>query len=197
MLYGLRTKDDADKVFKYGPGGGAPPYILSQLNGNYRQASFLDNEHSIENKADADAYLARLKGSAVSFDQEIECVRHDMALGVTPPDFVLAKTLIQMRTLRAPAAEKSSLVESVVRRTKAKGIPGNYAAQATAIISKEFYPALDRQIAVVSEMQKGATHDAGIWAAAAGWRLLHGIAAELGRRPTASPRRSTSWASIW
>jgi uncharacterized protein (DUF885 family) len=164
VLYGLQTKDDADAAFNYGPGGGAPPYILSQLNGNYQQLpSFLDNEHSIETKSDADAYLARLKATAVSFDQEIECVRHDMALGVTPPDFALAKTLIQMQALRAPAAEKSSLVESVVRRTKAKGIAGDYAAQATAIISKEFYPALDRQIAVVREMQKGATHDAGIW----------------------------------
>lgn len=164
VLYGLQQKDDADKAFKYGPGGAAPPYILSQLNGNYQQLpSFLDNEHSIENKADADAYLARLKATAVSFDQEVECVRHDMALGVTPPDFVLAKTLIQMQNLRTPPAEKSSLVESVVRRTKAKGIAGDYAAQASAIISKEFYPALDRQIAVVREMQKGATHDAGIW----------------------------------
>jgi uncharacterized protein (DUF885 family) len=164
VLYGLQTKDDADKAFNYGPGGGAPPYFISQLNGNYQQLpSFLDNEHSIENKSDADAYLARLKGFAVSLDQEIECVRHDMALGVTPPDFALAKTLVQMQTLRAPAADKSSLVESVVRRTKAKGIPGDYAAQATAIVSKEFYPALDRQIAVVREMQKNASHDAGIW----------------------------------
>jgi uncharacterized protein (DUF885 family) len=164
VLYGLQAKDNADRAFNYGPGGGGPPYILSQLDGNYQQLpAFLDNQHTIENKSDADAYLARLKGSAVSLDQEVECVRHDMALGVVPPDFALAKALVQMQALRAPAAEKSSLVESIARRTKAKGIAGDYAAQAATIIRKEFYPALDRQIAVVREMQQGASHDAGVW----------------------------------
>jgi uncharacterized protein (DUF885 family) len=164
VIYGLRTNDAANKAFRYGPGGAGQPYILSQLNGAYQQLpSFLDNQHTIETKADADAYVARLAGFATLLDQEVEVVRHDLAMGVTPPDFALAKTLVQMQALRAPPPEKSPLTASVVRRTKEKHIPGDYAQRASQVVKDKIYPALERQIAVVTEMQKKATHDAGVW----------------------------------
>jgi len=164
VTYGLRTNDAANKAFRYGPGGAGQPFVLSQLNGGYQQLpSFLDNQHTIEAKADADAYIARLAGFATLLDQEVEVARHDLAMGVTPPDFALAKTLIQMRALRAPLPEKSSLTASVVRRTKEKKIPGDYAQQASRVVKDQIYPALERQIAIVTEMQKRATHDAGVW----------------------------------
>jgi len=164
VMYGLSSNDAANKAFRYGTGGAGQPYVLSQLNGNYQQLpSFLDNQHLIETKADADDYIARLAGFATALDQEVEVARHDLALGVTPPDFALATTLIQMRALRAPPPEKSSLTESVVRRTKKKKIPGDYAQQASRVVKDQIYPALDRQIALVTEMQKGASHDAGVW----------------------------------
>lgn len=164
VMYGLRTNDVANRAFHYGPAGAGQPYVLSQLTGSYQALpSFLDTQHTIETKADADAYVARLAGFATLLDQEIEVARHDRALGVTPPDFALAKALTQMQALRAPAAEKSSLTTSVSRRAKEKGIPGDYAQQASRVVQKQIYPALDRQIAVVTEMQKRATHDAGVW----------------------------------
>jgi len=164
VLYGLESTDTANRKFQYGGTGSGAPYILSQLTGSYQQApSFLDNQHTIATKADADAYLARLAGFAALMDQETEVARHDIALGVVPPDFVLVKTLLQMQQLRAPAPEKSPLTESVVRRTKAKNIAGDYAGQAAKIIKDKVYPALDRQIALVKEMQKHAVHDAGVW----------------------------------
>jgi uncharacterized protein (DUF885 family) len=164
VIYGLRTNDAANKAFRFGPGGAGQPYILSQLNGAYQQLpSFLDNQHTIETKADADAYVTRLAGFATLLDQEVEVVRHDLAMGVTPPDFALAKTLVQMQALRAPPPEKSSLTASVVRRTKEKHIPGDYAQQASQVVKDKIYPALERQIAVVTEMQKKATRDAGVW----------------------------------
>jgi uncharacterized protein (DUF885 family) len=68
-----------------------------------------------------------------------------------------------MRDLRAPAPEKSTLTASVVRRAKEKNISGDYAQQASRVVQDQIYPALDRQIAVVTEMQQKATHDAGVW----------------------------------
>jgi uncharacterized protein (DUF885 family) len=163
-LYGLETQDAANKKFQYGGVGAGAPYILSQLTGSYQQApSFLDNQHTIENKADADAYLARLSGFATLMDEEIEVTKHDIALGVVPPDFILVKTLLQMQQLRAPAPEKSPLTDSVARRAKAKNIAGDYAGQAAKLVKDKVYPALDRQIALVKEMQKHAVHDAGVW----------------------------------
>jgi uncharacterized protein (DUF885 family) len=84
-------------------------------------------------------------------------------MGVTPPDFALAKTLVQMQALRAAPPELSSLTRSVVRRTKAKQIAGDYTQQASQVVKDKIYPALERQIAVVTEMQKKASHDAGVW----------------------------------
>ncbi|HVH84792.1 MAG TPA: DUF885 family protein, partial [Steroidobacteraceae bacterium] len=164
VMYGLRTNDDANRAFHYGAGGAGQPYVLSQLTGSYQQLpSFLDNQHTIESKADADAYVARLAGFARLLDQETEVARHDSGLGVAPPDFALAKALTQMRDLRAPAPEKSPLTDSVVRRAKEKNISGDYAQQASRVVQQQIYPALDRQIAVISEMQRNATHDAGVW----------------------------------
>ena len=68
-----------------------------------------------------------------------------------------------MQALRAPPPEQSSLTTSVVRRTREKRIPGDYAQQASRVVKDKIYPALERQIALVTEMQKKATHDAGVW----------------------------------
>ncbi len=164
ILYGLESSNQANSRFAYGVPGGGQPYQLSQLNGIYSQGpSFLDTQHSIETKSDADAYLARLEAMASVMDQEIQSARHDMALGVTPPDFSLAKALLQMNQLRAPAADKSTLVESLARRTKEKQIAGNWSDASAKIVRDKFYPALERQIALIKEMQKSARHDAGVW----------------------------------
>jgi uncharacterized protein (DUF885 family) len=164
VMYRLRTRDTANRAFRYGTGGAGDPYVLNQLEGSYHDLpSFLDTQHTIETKADADAYIARLAGFATLLDQEVEVARHDLAMGVTPPDFALAKTLVQMQALRAAPPELSSLTTSVVRRTKAKQIPGDYAQQASQVVKDKIYPALERQIGVVTEMQKKASHDAGVW----------------------------------
>ena len=163
ILYGLRTNDAANKAFDYGAGGAGSPYVLSQLTGSYQQLpSFLDNQHTIETRADADAYVARLNGFATLLNQETDVARHDMAMGVTPPDFALAKALVQLRTLRAPPAEKSPLVESVVRRTREKKVPGDYARPAAQIVKDRVYPALDRQMALIEAASKKATPEAGV-----------------------------------
>jgi uncharacterized protein (DUF885 family) len=165
IMYGLAAGADADKRFSYGPGGAGQPYILSQLTGSYSQGpSFLDTQHVIANKADADAYLARLEGFAVAMDQENEVTRHDMAEKVVAPDFALAKTLLQMNQLRAEKAASSNLVMSLVNRAKAKKIAGDFATPGAKIVAEKVYPALDRQIALVKELQKNTRHDAGVWA---------------------------------
>lgn len=164
VLYGLQASDAADQCFAYGEPGAGQPYVVSQLTGIYSDGpSFLDNQHSIESKGDADAYLARLAGLGRVMDQEIEVARHDAGLGVVPPDFALAKTLLQMNQLRAPAPEKSTLVASLVRRTGQKHIAGDWEGPATKIVQNQVYPALERQIALVKDMQKHAVHDAGVW----------------------------------
>lgn len=164
VLFNLKTSDATNRRYAYGGSGAGNPYVISQLNGLYSFIpSFLDNQHTIETKADADAYLSRLEQFAVRMDEQAEVVRHDVALGVVPPDFALTKTLVQMNALRSQPADSAPMTLSVARRTKEKNIAGDYAGQAARLLTEKVYPALDRQIALVGDMQKKATHDAGVW----------------------------------
>jgi uncharacterized protein (DUF885 family) len=164
VLFGLKTQADCDKRYDFGGGGAGSPYVISQLGGLYSDApSFLDNQHTIETKEDADAYLARLEQLALRMDGECEVVRHDAGLGVVPPDFALDKTILQMNQLRASSPDTSPLTQSLARRTKEKNIPGDWQARATKIAAEKVYPALDRQIALMTGLRKTATHDAGVW----------------------------------
>jgi uncharacterized protein (DUF885 family) len=157
----LQNQDDTARAVPYGDGPGAP-YVISQLNGAYQSIpDFLDSQHKIETKADAEAYLARLNAFAVAMDQEAEKARHDAGLGVIPPDFAVEGALVQMRGLLQIPAERAPLVQSLVRRSKA--IDGDWAAVAAKIYAGKVQPALDRQIALMGEFKAKAVHDAGIW----------------------------------
>jgi len=163
VKFNLETTAQADARFAYGSDGGRTTYVLSQLNGAYQSApDFLGSQHTIETKADADAYLARLDALATVMDQELERARHDVGLGVVPPDFIIERALIQMRGLKTdPAA--SPLVTSVADRARDKGVAGDYAGPAARIYADRIVPALDRQIAHMEALRPKATHEAGCW----------------------------------
>ena len=147
--------------FDYGDLG--RPYVVSQLTGAYQSVpTFLDRQHQIANKDDADAYLARLRGFAVVLDQETERLRHDADLKVVPPDFLIDRTLEQMHSLRSAAPADSILSTSLARRTQQLGIGGSYAADAVRIISAEVYPALDRQSTALGKLRADAVHEASV-----------------------------------
>ena len=163
VLYDLTLTDSADRRFAYGNEGAGSPYVLSQLSGAYAAIpDFLDSQHTIETADDCDAYLSRLQAFARMMDEEIECVRRDVGLGILPPDFAIAGALGQMKVLRAPTGS-STLVSSLADRARAKGIPGDWAARAAGICESQVLPALDRQIALLRKLQPKAVHDAGVW----------------------------------
>src|SRR5262249_48692812 len=67
----------------------ATPYVVSQQTGTFVTVpEFLDSQHKIETKADAQAYLARMEAMAGALDQETERVKRDAARGVMLPDFL-------------------------------------------------------------------------------------------------------------
>jgi uncharacterized protein (DUF885 family) len=163
VLYDLTVTDRANKRFNYGGEGAGAPYVLSQITGYYQQApDFLATEHTIETRADCEAYLARLGELARVMDEEVDRTRHDVGLGVIPPDFAIKQALVQMKTWGADPA-KSTLVTSLADRAKAKGIGGDWSGQAGALYAQKVLPALRRQAALLTELQGKATHDAGVW----------------------------------
>jgi uncharacterized protein (DUF885 family) len=164
VIYGLTLTDQANRAFPYiGDAYYGSPYVLSQLSGAYQRVpDFPDSQHAIATKDDAEAYLSRLSAFAGMMDQEIERARHDLTIGVTPPDFIIDQALLEMRALRDTAPDKSVLVQSVARRAREKNIAGDWEQRAAAIYQSKVQPAIDRQIALMAGMRRGASHAAGV-----------------------------------
>ena len=164
IAYGLNSQVTAARRFKYAGGSAGAPYGINQLTGAYHDLpDFLDSQHQIETKEDADAYLSRLAAMGTAIDQECEQARLDASLGVIPPDFVLDKALEQLKALRAKPADASVLVQSIQRRTADKKIEGDWGRWATHLYETRVLPALDREIALATELRSKAVHDAGVW----------------------------------
>jgi uncharacterized protein (DUF885 family) len=165
VLYGMRQQAAAFHRFKYAGGSAGAPYVLNQMGGSayHDIPDFLDSQHGIETKDDAEAYVSRLATFPRALDQDGEQARLDRSLGDVPPDFILDATLTQITGLRDMPAAKATLVQSLVRRTKDKAIAGDWEARATKIYVERVVPALARQADLVRELRTGATHDAGVW----------------------------------
>ena len=159
-----RSVDAQGAKFRFGEVGGRPaPYVVSQLGGAYYGTpDFLDAQHPINTKGDADFYLARLGDFARNIDGETERLRHDVGMGVIPPDFILDKTIANLEQFRRTPAAETTLVSSIVRRTKEKDL-GDYRSAATQLVTGSIHDALDRQIAALKAIRPRATHDAGVW----------------------------------
>ena len=147
-------------TFAYGGIGGYNyplPYVLSQLSGAYQNVpDFLDSQHRIDTREDAQAYVARLEEFARAIHFEVERMREDAGRGVVPPGYIIDKALAQSRTLRGERGQEAGLVQSLVRRTREKNIPGDWGTQAAAIVDGRIADALDRQIAALAELRRGA-----------------------------------------
>lgn len=160
--WALNTATEGER-FPFGQSGpfGGIPYIVSQQGGTYSQAAeFLDSYHRVEDAAGAAAYLSRLAQVSRNLNDESAQIAADAGKGVIPPDFIIANTLGQQAVMRAVPAAQSKFVTSIVARAKKLGLP-DPTAEATALVSEQIYPALDRQMAVLKGLK--ATSDAGVW----------------------------------
>jgi len=139
------------------------PYVVAQNTGAFLEIPGLLNEqHTVETREDADAYLERMEAYAGQLDGETGRLHSAAALGVIAPDFLLDKTLKQLKIARGGKFEDWSLVASLAKKTKSlQG--GDYVARAVKIAADKIAPALDRQIAELAAQRKRATSDAGVW----------------------------------
>jgi uncharacterized protein (DUF885 family) len=89
--------------------------------------------------------------------------RAQAARGFLAPAWSIDLALGQMRKLRAPAPDASSMTESIARRIKEKGISGDWERRAAEIVTKSVYPALDRQIAAMEQLKPTSRAGDGAW----------------------------------
>ena len=140
------------------------PYVVIQNVGAYIDTpQFLDTDHLIETRADAEAYLFRLSQFPAQLDGELGRLRSARANGLIPPAFLIQKTLNQLGIAAKRARQGGNLVNSLVTRAKDKGIAGDWEARASKIVTGAVAPALDRQIMELKAEGGSATDLAGMW----------------------------------
>lgn len=151
--------------FPYHTGGfahRAGPYAVTQLGGFYTGVStFLDSQHPVKTKADADAYIARMEATPALLDDDSAIVRANAAMGVVAPRFIIEQALQQLGRLRDGDAASKTIVASLARRAKATGLTG-YDARAQAIFEGPIRAALTRQIDLLTALLPKAGDDAGV-----------------------------------
>ena len=140
------------------------PYPITQQGGAYFSVpDFLNTAHTINTAADSEAYLSRLDQFATLLDNDTAEQRAQAARGFLAPGWSIDLALGQMRKLREPAPEASSMVQSLVKRSAAKGIGGNWQRRASAIVAQKVYPALDRQMAAMEQLKPTTRPGDGAW----------------------------------
>ena len=140
------------------------PYVVIQNVGAYIDTpQFLDTDHPIENRSDAEAYLSRLAQFPGQLDGELGRMRTARSRGLVPPNFLIDKALTQLGIALKNTQAGGTIVESLVRRTREKGISGDWEARARKIATGRVVPALRRQIAELHAERAVATDIAGMW----------------------------------
>jgi uncharacterized protein (DUF885 family) len=139
------------------------PYVVSQMNGAYFWLpDFIGARHPLATSADGKAWLARLAAFAVAIDQESERIVHDAAQGVVPPDFIITRTLTQLKALRDTPPLVSALIAPALARAAARGLP-DMSGPAEAVFRQQIAPALDRQMAALQAVAPHAVAIPGVW----------------------------------
>lgn len=140
------------------------PYRLSQQDGAYASVpDLLDSGHPIENSSDAEAYLARLAGFSGVLREESEAQSEEATRGYLAPGWSLDLTARQIEAQLAPAPADSGMTGSLVRRTKEKGIAGDWSARAARLLEFEVYPALREQLELVKRLGPTTRPGDGVW----------------------------------
>lgn len=167
ILWGYDRRLSQEKFPWLGAGGSL--YPVNQAFGEQKELpNFLMSQHQITNAKLARNYVSRIKAMASIIDAIDKDVARQADLGVVPPDFIIDRSVEQMKALIASAAAENPLVNTL--RTKMDKLSDLDAdakkaliADATAAVKEQVYPAYQRLIARMETLRKTASHDAGVW----------------------------------
>jgi uncharacterized protein (DUF885 family) len=138
------------------------PYVVIQNVGAYLDLPrFMDPEHPVRDRNDAEAYLARLEKIPAVLDGELGRIRDARGKGVVPPGFLLDKAIAAMESSIADARKPDgAYVTGLTSRTA--DIPGNWAERARAL-TPAIVAGLERQLAELKIERSVADMDPGMW----------------------------------
>ncbi len=132
--------------------------------------NFMAETHQVNNRHDADAYIARLDLFPTKFAQVIEGLKLRESMGVLPPKFTVDEVLAQMKGFIAPPAKQQMLYVSF--KEKLGKIAPDALSQADrdrllagveASIDRSVYPAYRTLIEYFTALQPKAQRNEGAW----------------------------------
>ena len=147
-------------------------YVFDQMNGVQSQLpAFLINIHRVTTKADADAYVSRLRGIGPVIDTAIATAAKRAQQGVQPPKWVYPYVISDARNVITGApfgpGPDAPLLADLKAKVAALKIPD---AEKAAIVragadamTQVVKPAYDRLIAAMTAQEKTAGTDDGVW----------------------------------
>ncbi len=148
-------------------------YVFDQMNGAQSDyPAFLINIHQVTNKADAVAYVARLRGLGASLDTDVATSETRAKAGVMPPKWVYPYVISDARnTLKGAPFDASGEDSPLLADFKAKvgklAIPqaekDALIADATAALKTSVQPAYERLITAMQDQETRAGTVDGVW----------------------------------
>lgn len=142
------------------------PYVITQNSGvTLDITKVMEAQQVVRNADEAREYLARLALLPAILDGAVAKMRHDVALGAIPPDFIVQKSKAVVDAFIAIPAADNVLVTSFARKLATADVPdaAAHAAKARALVETGVLPAYRRVSAYLGELEPQAPHDAGIW----------------------------------
>ena len=131
---------------------------------------FMAQTHQVNNRHDADAYIARLDLFPQKFAQVLEGLRLREANKVVPPKFTVDEVLAQMKAFVATPAKQHTLYtnfkEKLDKIAPAEMGPADrdaLLARVEASIEKNVYPAYNTLIDYFATLQPKVTRNDGAW----------------------------------
>jgi uncharacterized protein (DUF885 family) len=154
-------------------------YPVNQMGGMHAEVpSFLINMHTISNKTEAEAYIARLMGINSLFDQLLENLKTREEKNIIPPKFVFPYVIADCKNIIAGTPfEKSKVMNPLLADFTSKidtlkelsnDDKKALTAKASEALIQSVKPAYEKLMAYWNELEKKATTDDGAWKLAEG-----------------------------
>jgi uncharacterized protein (DUF885 family) len=162
--------DDIIRQSEFEYGG----YRVNQISGPMvNLPQFLTDSHIIKDEKSFQRYISRLYEFARVIAEVKVQVVNDRNNGTVPPDFVIEKALMGMRSFSEEGAQANPLITTLVDKLKdvediTEERKAELSKQAAEVVESEILPQYAEMIGLFEELLTISNHDAGIW------RLPHG-----------------------
>ncbi len=158
--------------FEFGgavPWGSAGPYVVTQRSGPHIfLPRLLLTRQPLTSAEDAEHYLSRLSEFGRVFDETIESLSGDAAIGIVPPIFAIDGAVGVIESFTAAPAAANPLAKTFAEKLQAIDALSDedraaLTDRAASLVENVVYPAYARLGAALENLSDQAGEDAGVW----------------------------------